>query len=408
MNTERAPERVEVAMKVRDLMEAMQQIAPLRYAESWDNVGLLVGSARKEIRGPVLLTIDLTEAVVLEAAGMRASAVVAYHPVIFHPIRRIADEGLGGHAAILLKAIESGLAVYCPHSALDAAPGGMTDWLADGLLDRKGVVKADRRALVPHIHRHDSQQVKVVTFVPAKDVEQVRLGMATAGAGLIGNYEVCSFASDGRGTFRGLDGSKPSVGEAGKLEEVTEVRLEMVCSRHALPLAVETLRQFHPYEEPAIDVYELSGVPERSAGAGRRLVLDQPVSLERLADRLKTHLFGRGRGSGPPGAVQIAAAAGAEGAPVSFVGICPGAGASLAGVAKAEGCQVFVTGEMKHHEVLEAIEPAERTPGMSVIVAGHTATERGYLPRLAERLREMLDGVKVEVSAVDRSPFVLQ
>lgn len=402
-------------MKVQDLIDAMGRIAPLAYAEEWDNVGLLVGSARRDLRGPVLLTIDLTEQVVAECAAMKASAVISYHPPIWDPLKRVADDGCGGRGAVVLKAIEAGLAVYSPHTALDAAPGGMTDWLADGLLDRKGVVKADRRALRPAAHTRESEQVKIVTFVPAKDLERVRDGMATAGAGRIGEYELCSFITTGTGTFRGKEGTSPAVGEAGRLESVDEIRLEMVCSQRALALAIETLKQFHPYEEPALDVYQLLPRPERTAGAGRRLVLDQPASLSRLADRLKSHLGPRGSGGAPP-AVQIAAAPGMEGQPVTFVGICPGAGASLAPVAKAEGCQVFVTGEMKHHEVLACLEPSAAptsgaevggTCGMSVIVAGHTATERGYLPRLGERLGEMLSGVRVEVSKTDRNPFVL-
>lgn len=406
-------------MKVQDLIDAMEQIAPLRYAEEWDNVGLLIGSARRELRGPVVLTIDLTEAVIAECVALRASAVVSYHPPIFEPLKRVAEDGsgaAGGRSAVVLRAIEAGLAVYSPHTALDAAPGGMTDWLSDGLLDRKGVVKADRRALRPHRHTREGEQVKIVTFVPAKDLERVRDGLATAGAGRIGNYELCSFTTAGHGSFRGVEGASPAVGEPGKLENVEEIRLEMVCSERALALAIETLRQFHPYEEPAIDVYQLQPRAERTAGAGRRLVLDQPSSLERLADRLKSHLGPRGSGASAP-IVQIAAAPGMEGQPVTFVGVCPGAGASLAGIAKAEGCQVYVTGEMKHHEVLAALQPGDPSlpggaggpvsPGMSVIVAGHTATERGFLPRLAERLREALPGVRVEPSKVDRNPFVL-
>src|SRR6185369_2211834 len=147
-------------------------------------------------------------------------------------------------------------------------------------------------------------------------------------------------------------------------------RLEMVCSNRALALAMATLKQFHPYEHPAVDVYPLVGKPERSAGVGRRLVLDQPATIDKLADRIKTHL-------GVP-TVKIASAGNAM---VTKVGVCPGAGAEIAPMALADGCEVFVTGEMKHHEVLPMLDA-----GMSVILAGHTNTERGYLPLLAERL----------------------
>src|SRR5690606_27066841 len=103
--------------------------------------------------------------------------------------------------------------------------------------------------------------------------------LASAGAGIIGKYQVCSFAAPGLGTFFGGEGASPTTGQAGRLENVPEVRLEMVCSKAALALAMETLERFHPYEEPAVDVYELVGRPLRHAGAGRRLSLDQPATL---------------------------------------------------------------------------------------------------------------------------------
>lgn len=374
-------------MKVEDLGHAMERIAPTRFAEDWDNVGLLIGSPTRALDGPVLLAIDMTEAVIEEAIAVSASAIIAYHPPIFKPVRRITSAT--GRERVILRAIESRLAVYSPHTALDSAPGGMTDWLADGLLDRKGIVKADRRALRPRLEREYHQQVKVVTFLPADKVDDLRAALATAGAGRIGNYELCSFAADGTGTFQGNDASHPSVGQPGRLERVAEVRLEMVCSEKALPLAITTLRQFHPYEEPAIDVYSLLGKPERRAGVGRRLVLDQPATVEKLAERIKTHL-------GVP-TVKVAAA---SDKPITFVGVVPGAGAEIAPIALADGCQVFLTGEMKHHEVLPMLEA-----GMSVILAGHTNTERGYLPRLAELLTEQLSGVQFVVSKADRSPF---
>lgn len=374
-------------MRVEDLSQAMERIAPTGHAEAWDNVGLLVGAPAAALAGPVLLTIDLTEAVVEEAVGLGCSAVVAYHPPIFRPIRRLTSAS--AHERVLLRVIQAGLAVYSPHTALDSAPEGMTDWLADGLLDRKGIVKADRRALRPRIDREFHQQVKIVTFVPEEKIDDIRAALATAGAGRIGGYEVCSFVVSGTGTFLGGKDTAPAVGQAGRLEKVDEVRLEMVCSEKALPLAVATLQSFHPYEEAPIDVYPLIGRPERGAGVGRRLVLDQPATIDKLAERIKTHL-------GIP-TVKVAPAGDK---PIAYVGVCPGAGAEVAPLALAEGCEVFVTGEMKHHEVLPMLDA-----GMSVILAGHTNTERGYLPRLAERLAVELPGGEFVVSKADRSPF---
>lgn len=379
-------------MRVTDLVRAMEAIAPLNLAEPWDNVGLLVGSMDREMSGPIVLTIDLTERVLAEATGARASAVVAYHPPIWEGMKRIT--GATPRGRVLLGAMEAGMAVYSPHTALDAAAGGVTDWLCEGISGggAEGRIAGDCRALLPHVAREATQEVKIVTFVPERSADELRNALASAGAGIIGGYQVCSFATMGTGTFFGGAGTHPSVGAPGRLERAAELRLEMVCSKAALPLAMEVLRRFHPYEEPAVDVYELLGRPERSQGPGRRLVLDQPATMATLAERLKAHLGI---------AVVNVARAGDEDRPISTIGVVPGSGASMAAAARADGCEVFITGEMKHHELLDALNA-----GTSVILAGHTNTERGYLPRLARRLSAALPGASVVVSQQDRSPRV--
>lgn len=387
-------------MRAGDLVKAMESIAPLAAAADWDNVGLLLGSADDPLtgdgagdRGGVLLTIDLTHAVLDEAQHAGCRAVLAYHPPIFAPVKRVTDGApLSG---VVLRAARAGLAVYSPHTALDAAPGAMSDWLADGLVDHAqpggSAAGADRRAIVPDAKLRPTEELKIVSFVPADKADAVRDALASAGAGQIGKYRVCSFASPGTGTFLGSDGAHPTIGRVGRLERADELRLEMVCAKEALALALATLRQFHPYEEPAIDVYELVAQPRREAGMGRRLVLDQPATLVQLCERLKGHLR-------LPAVMAADAGAGA----ITHLGLCPGSGGSLLEEARRQGCRAFVTGEMKHHEVLEAV----RT-GVSVILAGHTATERGYLPVLRERLKGLLAGVPISVSQADKDPLRL-
>lgn len=373
---------------VGGLVHAMERIAPLGLAEPWDNVGLLVGDAGAALRGPVLLAIDLTDAVLEEAEGAGAGAVVAYHPPIFHAMKRLTAAEPGSRR--ILRAARAGIAIYSPHTALDAAPGALCDWLADTLLAGHAGSGADRRALRPSTAGSE-EEVKLVTFVPEAEAARVREALASAGAGRIGRYSLCSFAVRGTGTFLGApEETHPAVGQPGRLEAVEELRLEMVCPRRALPLALQTLRHFHPYEEPAIDAYPLEPRPERGQGPGRRLVLDQPATARELARRVK-------------GALKLphVEAAIASERPVSTVGVCAGAGASLLEAAAAEGCEVYLTGEMKHHEVLAATGL-----GMSVILAGHTRTERGYLPRLAGRLATELPGLDVRVSAADTDPLL--
>ena len=380
-------------MRLANLISAIETIAPLDYAEPWDKVGLLAGDAQRTLNGPVLFTIDLTERVLAEACAAKASAIVAYHPPIWEPLKRLT--AATARERVLLRALESGIGIYSPHTALDAAPGGLTDWLCEGLSGgTENKIAGDCRSLKPHAPH--SREVKIVTFVPMADVDKVRSALATAGAGIIGSSSLCSFESSGTGTFLGNDASNPAVGTSGAFERVPEMRLEMVCSARALPLALETLRQFHPYEEPAADIYPLDAKPRRSAGGGRRLHLDRPATLRQLGERLRKFL-GRAR-------VQIASVGGHEDLDraVSTIGAVPGAGSSLLETAIAEKCEVFVTGEMKHHDVVASLQA-----GVNVILAGHTNTERGYLPRLASRLEAELPGLRTIVSVEDRDPLVV-
>lgn len=376
-------------MLVQDLVAAMEAIAPPSHAESWDKIGLLVGDRQRALSGPVVLAIDLTESVLSEAVEMGAGAIVSYHPPIFEPLNRVTNDT--PRQRVVMRAIEQKIAIYSPHSALDAIPGGITDWLCEGLsggasTPEGGKIAGDCRSMAPAQIQPGTQQVKIVTFLPASEADKVRNALASAGAGIIGNYQLCSFAATGEGTFLAGEGAKPRVGGVGRLEHVSELRLEMVCSRAALPLATATLKRFHPYEEPPIEVYELSPLPQRDAGAGRRLVLDQPATVPELAQRLKAFLK-RDR-------VRYSIAG--EERPLKRVGVVPGSGASLSRLARQEGCDVFVTGEMKHHEILGALNA-----GMSVILGGHTGTERGYLPRLKHLLEKRLAGARVAISAKD-------
>jgi len=363
--------------------DALEVIAPLAGAESWDNVGLLVGERSWPARR-ILLTIDLTDAVLAESVRDDVQFVIAYHPLIFRPITRLTDAD--PKTRVTLEAAQASIGVYSPHTALDAAPGGVNDWLAAGCGD--GTVTA----LVPHMTLPANESHKIVTFCPVGHVQAIRAALGDAGAGRIGEYEQCAFEIAGRGTFRGGDETNPTIGEAGVLEHVDEIRLEMVCGTAALGRVIAALREAHPYEEPAFEVHPLTPRPVPERGAGRRLALEAPVDLATLVGRLKAHL----------NVDRVEVATGAR-APRRHerIGMCPGAGASLLDPAIAAGCTVFVTGEMRHHDVLEA-----QAAGCTVILAGHTNTERGYLKPLRERLAKAIPGATISVSRRDKHPLI--
>jgi dinuclear metal center YbgI/SA1388 family protein len=369
-------------MIVRDLIDTLEAIAPTTNACDWDNVGLLVGAGDWPA-DRIMLTIDLTERVLDDAITGNVNAIVAYHPPIFTAIKRLTDHDV--QQRIALRAAQHNISLYSPHTALDAAPGGVCDWLAESLGG------GDIRAL-QHVETHpQGEQCKIIAFCPADAVEQIRNGLAAVGAGRIGAYELCSFETPGTGTFFGTDAANPAVGDKGSMQRVQEVRLEMVCPLRSLPLAVMSLREFHPYEEPAFDIIPLRAQPQRNVGIGRKVVLDQAVSLHDLCARIKTKL-GLGhlrvaRGRNAPEEHHV-------------IGLCPGAGGALLDEAIAQGCELFFTGEMRHHDVLSAV-----ARGCTIVLAGHTNTERGYLTVLRERLHAAHRDATITVAHCDTDPL---
>lgn len=354
-------------------VELLSRLAPLELAEDWDNVGLLVGMAPDATRAAaihrVLFAIDLTEAVLDEALARQAELIVAYHPPIFAPLRKLDGTGT---SRVLLRAARAGVAVYSPHTALDAAPEGVNDWLA------AGVGNGTTAPLVDAARLDASAELKLVTFVPPEHADTLRAALARAGAGVIGEYTECSTQASVTGTFLGGDATNPAVGSRGRLETVNETRLEMVCPKHALGAVSRVMRDVHPYEEPAWDVYPLAARPRAGFGMGRSVELAEPTTIAALVERLKGHLA-------RPSLRVASTPTHRGGGAVRRVAVCAGSGKSV--FERARGFDVYVTGELSHHAVL-----AHLAAGASVILAEHSSTERGYLPTYAERLAARSEG----------------
>lgn len=359
--------------RVSDLVGAMESIAPTSFAEGWDNVGLLVGDPEAPL-AQVLLAIDATREVVDEARAMgEGTALVAYHPVLFEAQKRF----VAGSPAFA--AARAGLAVYCPHTALDVADGGTNDVLADlvGMRDRVPLRAAPAA----------EGAVKLVTFVPAAHVEAVSRAVFEAGGGRIGAYRSCSFRTTGTGTFFGEAGTNPAVGQAGQLEQVDEVRLEILVPSGAVAACVQAMRGAHPYEEPAFDLVRLAA-PPGGKGIGRVGTVDaRPASA--LVATLKTAL-----------GVAHVLVAGDVARKVSRVAVCAGSGGDLVGAAIGARADVLVTGEVRHHDALRAV-----SAGLVVVAVRHSVSERCALPALAARLESALPGVSIAQSQRDRDPL---
>jgi len=372
-------------MKVQRIVEALESLAPPQLAADWDNVGLLVGDSGASA-GKILLCIDLSEAVLAEAVRARAQMVMAYHPVIFKPISQVTAAA----APVLYEAIRRGIAVYSTHTALDAAPGGTNDVLAEAMglssfVPLEPIVRSGRR--------------KIVTFVPGQDLHRVAEAAFAAGAGRVGNYYDCAFFAHGIGTFCGLPGTHPSIGMPGHHEAAEEMRLEVVAPQACVAEVCRAIRDAHSYETPAIDVYPLEDLPE-NCGMGRIGRLPRAVNTTTLINRVKkaiglNHLLiARPRSSAGAGKAKRSATS------VSVAACGAGSCGSLWKKAAAAGAQFYLTGEMRHHDALAAAGA-----GVTVACLGHSNSERITLAHLAERLSDVLPGLRVVVSKQDRDPF---
>ncbi len=369
-------------MKVREVVGALEALAPPDLAAEWDNVGLLIGDAQAEA-GKLMLCIDLTDGVLAEAGRAKANMVMAYHPVIFHPIRRLT----ASEAHVVYAAAAGGVAVYSMHTALDAVPGGTNDVLAEVL----GLI--DARPIVPIVQPGG---YKVVVFAPPQDASHVADAAFEAGAGRIGTYERCAFFSHGVGTFLGGPESSPSIGQAGRQEATEELRLELVAPKERLAEICSAMSAAHSYETPTIDVYPLEKVPAGS-GMGRIGRLKRPVTTGTLVNRIKRSLGLRkvrlasgSRGRGGDGRGKL----------VSTAGCCAGASGSVFRAAAAAGATFYLTGEMRHHDALNAV-----ASGMTVACVGHSNSERITLSRLADKLAVTLPKLKILIAARDTDPF---
>ena len=359
----------------------MEKIAPTSLAQSWDNVGLLAGDRNARVRR-MLLTIDVTAAVVDEAIRERVDLLLAYHPPIFQAIKSLVASGRVGTGmeALVFRCIRDGVGIYATHTALDAADGGTNDVIA-------GLCGVERTEPLEYVDDPKVDECKLVVFVPPEQLDRVATAMFNAGAGHIGDYSHCSYRTAGEGTFLGGESTKPAVGRRGRLEVVSEVRLESIVGAKDLPAVVRAMREAHPYEEPAFDIYSLQGRPVK--GIGRMGRLPRRVTLGELARNLERATRAAG--------VQIV---GRPNHRVEKAVIVVGAAGSLPLRLGLGPDDVIITGEIRHHDALTM-----GRIGCAAIALGHWASERPVLDSLARRLESLLPGVQISISRQDRDPF---
>ena len=347
----RSMRKARMAASISDIARVLESWAPRATAQSYDNVGLQVGRASREVTRAVI-ALDITPDVVAEAKAMHAELIVTHHPLLFKGIKTITPDAFV--SGLVLDLAESGIALYSIHTNLDAARNGVSFGLAEQL----GLTN------ITFMKGLDDAVRKIVTFVPVDHVDTVHEAMAAAGAGRIGAYDACSFRSGGTGTFRPSAGTDPFIGSpGGPLERVTEVRLEMEVARWQLTDVIRALQEAHPYEEVAFDVYEMHQ-PYRDAGLGAVGALARPVSLRSFLDRVTVALD-----------APSVRYAGDLDATIRKVAVCGGSGSEFIPAAIATGADAYVTADVTYHRYFDILNP-DGASRMALIDPGHYETER--------------------------------
>jgi putative NIF3 family GTP cyclohydrolase 1 type 2 len=368
---------VSVPVAVSDLVASLLEAFPAQWAEAWDRVGLLAGDPTAPA-GPVLVSLDASLGSLHRARDAGAQTLLTHHPAYLET--PLPTPGYGP-ARVAFEAVRDGIALVNCHTNLDRAPAG-----ADAL-----PLAAGLRIVGPL--ESSSQPMDLVTvYVPADAADAVAVAMAAAGAGRLGEYDECSFSDGGVGRFNPREGARPQAGEpaaaphaVGAGLTAAELRLEMVAPRGRGAGVAVAARTAHPYEEPLITTAEVA-IARNTVRLGRLAEPLRPLTLHELAGQVGAALVTTPRYWGEPGL------------PVTLVATASGSGGSLVRDALAAGASVLLTGELRYHDAVNALEA-----GLAVIEAGHDATEWPLVPVLAAAAARTA-GMKTEDVIVDERP----
>jgi dinuclear metal center YbgI/SA1388 family protein len=352
-------------MKLKDVLKPLKEMAPENTAEPWDNVGLQIGDSNLEINR-VLLTVDITEEVIEESIKNRCNLIVSHHPLIFKPLKDLSKNSPTVRLAI--KAIQNNIAIYTMHTNLDKAENGVNRALGEklGLEKGKGLVSSGYK-----------EYIKVVVYVPKADADKVREALWLGEAGVIGDYDHCSFEMEGLGRFRPLEGTNPYIGMANQDTEVEELRIETIVPIEKYRALIDRVKQAHPYEEPVIDAYLLQ-YPKFSSYMGEIVNCKEPLTVEDISKRWGKKLLFYG-----------------ENKNFKRIAILGGSGSIGLEYAVKNNADLFITGELGYHDLLEALEQ-----GLSVMLLGHGASEALVL----EKLQEIIP-VEAQIASKPYLPF---
>ena len=360
-------------MKIADIANHLESLSPLSLQEDYDNCGLLLGNPETEFH-KALLCLDLTVPVMAEAIENQCNLIISHHPFIFRGLKKLTPAQT--ETSLITMAIKHDIAVYAIHTNLDNTLQGLNSLV----LSKIGV--SGFRILSPK----EGFLSKLAVFCPNYHADKVRQALFQAGAGVIGNYDECSFNVEGQGTFRASEMANPFVGEKNKLHFENEVRIEVIFPRHLERFVVDALLKAHPYEEVAYDLYPLEN-RFMQAGAGLVGELQEPCDEILFLERLKEILN-----------IPVIRHSPLRSKPVKRVALCTGSGSFLIREAIKSHADVYLTADLKYHDFFEMEN------NLLLADVGHYETEQWVKEWLHAALIEKFPNFAFLISKVNTNP----
>ena len=361
-------------MKINKIIQSLEQWAPPAYQESYDNSGLLTGDSSQELKG-TLITLDCTEAVVDEAIQNNCNLIVAHHPIIFGGLKSLTGKNYVERTVI--KAIKNDICIYAIHTNLDNMNHGVNKKIADiiGLIN-------------PQILSPKSNTLlKLVTFIPRENSREVLSKLHEAGCGEVGNYDHCSFAIDGEGTFTPNDKANPKIGEANQAERVEEKRIEVIFPAYLENQVIATLKSAHPYEEVAYYIHKLNN-KNQEIGSGMYGDLPEGMDVIDFMDKIKSDFN-----------LKMIKHTAISKEKIKKIAVCGGSGSFLLNTAKRINADVFITADFKYHEYFDAENQ------IIIMDIGHYESEVFTKELIYDYLKEKIANIALNLSKVDTNPI---
>lgn len=360
-------------MDIKEVIEHLESWAPKVYQESYDNSGLIVGDKNQSITG-ILVCLDSTEDVVDEAIKKNCNLIVAHHPIVFSGLKTFTGKDYIERTVI--KAIKNDIAIYAIHTNLDNVSSGVNRKIGEKLGLKNLQILASKTTLLK----------KLITFVPNEHLENVRESLFSSGAGEIGDYDQCSFTSEGKGTFRGNENTSPFVGSKEERHTEAETKLEVILTKNILPAVINSLLKAHPYEEVAYDVLSLEN-KHQNIGSGMVGELPEELSEKDFLNFVKKTMK-----SGVVRHTNLLEKS------VKRVAFCGGSGSFLLNQAKASGADVFITSDYKYHQFFDA--------DGDILIAdiGHFESEQYTIELIADHLMKKSTKFAVHLTETNTNP----